>query len=158
MPTQQTSARRVFVTGASGFIGSAIVRVLLDGGYEVTGLARSETSADDLRRRGLGVHRGDVTDPESLAAGARAADAVIHTAFIHDFSDYVENTKTDERAVLAIAEALEGPGVASDPPRAVGSRPAGGRPWGPNERRAPAAIGPRPRRHGLRADAHPDRP
>ena len=110
MPTQQTSARRVFVTGASGFIGSAIVRVLLDGGYEVTGLARSETSADDLRRRGLGVHRGDVTDPESLAAGARAADAVIHTAFIHDFSDYVENTKTDERAVLAIAEALEGTG------------------------------------------------
>ncbi|MEM1041965.1 MAG: SDR family oxidoreductase [Bacteroidota bacterium] len=114
MPTQETTSAiptaRVFVTGATGFIGSAITRRLLDDGYEVTGLARSDAAAETLRQRGIGVHRGDLTDPASLAAGARAADGVIHTAFIHDFSRYEENNRIDRRAVEAIADALEGSG------------------------------------------------
>lgn len=99
---------RVFVTGATGFIGSAVVRGLLADGHEVIGLARSERSADALRVLGVSVHRGDVTDPGSLASGARRADGVVHTAFVHDFLTYVANTETDKRAVLAIAEALAG--------------------------------------------------
>ena len=98
----------VFVTGATGYIGSAVVQDLLASGHTVLGLARSDASADKLRQIGVEIHRGTVTDPESLAAGARAADGVIHTAFIHDFSEYVENTQVDERAVLAMAQALEG--------------------------------------------------
>lgn len=109
--TSSSAPARVFVTGATGYIGSAIARGLLDDGYAVLGLARSDAAAETLRQRGIGVHRGDVTDPDSLAAGARAAaGGVIHTAFIHDFSTYAENTKTDERAVMAIAEALVGTG------------------------------------------------
>ena len=100
----------MFVTGATGYIGSAIVQDLLASGHTVLGLARSDASADALRRIGVGVHRGSVTDAESLAAGARAADGVVHTAFIHDFSAYVENTQIDERAVRAMAQAMEGTG------------------------------------------------
>ena len=99
---------RIFVTGATGYLGSAIVAGLLADGHHVVGLARSDRSADVLRQRGVDVHRGDLADPESLAAGARAADGVVHTAFVHDFAHYVENTRTDGRAVTAIAEALEG--------------------------------------------------
>ncbi len=98
---------KVFVTGATGYIGAAIVQELQAAGHDVLGLARSDDSAAELERRGVAVHRGDVTDVESLAAGARAADGVIHTAFIHDFSRYVENTRVDERAVEAMAAALE---------------------------------------------------
>ena len=101
---------RIFVTGATGYLGSAIVAGLLADGHEVVGLARSDRSTGVLRQRGVAVHRGDVTDPESVAAGARDADGVVHTAFVHDFARYVENTRTDERAVTAIAEALEGTG------------------------------------------------
>ena len=109
-PTAPTTPQRIFVTGATGFIGSAIVQELLDNGHEVVGFARSDASAERLRALGVGVHRGDVTDLDRLAAGARAADGVVHTAFIHDFADYLENTRIDERAVLAIAGALEGTG------------------------------------------------
>ena len=99
---------RVFVTGASGFIGSAVVQELQDAGHTVLGLARSDASAQALRKAGADVHRGDVTDVDSLASGARAADGVVHTAFIHDFSQYEENNAIDRRAVTAIAQALAG--------------------------------------------------
>lgn len=99
---------RVFVTGATGFIGSAIVKELLATGHEVLGLARNDASADALKAIGAPVHRGDLSDTASLVAGAKACDGVIHTAFIHDFSQYMANIETDQRAVEAMAASLEG--------------------------------------------------
>ena len=77
---------RVFVTGATGFIGSAIVRELLTAGHKVLGLTRSDAAGDTLARLGIEAHRGELTDTDSLAAGARACDGVIHTAYNHDWS------------------------------------------------------------------------
>jgi nucleoside-diphosphate-sugar epimerase len=99
---------RVFVTGATGFIGTAVVRELLAAGHQVLALARSDAAADSLARAGVGVHRGELSDTDSLAAGARACDGVIHTAFIHDFAQYEANGATDQRALDAMARALEG--------------------------------------------------
>ncbi|WP_304187053.1 SDR family oxidoreductase [Phenylobacterium aquaticum] len=101
---------RVFVTGATGFIGSAVVQELLGAGHEVLGLARSDSSAERLTSLGVAVHRGELADTQSLAAGARACDGVIHTAFIHDFSQYEANGETDRVALEAMASALEGTG------------------------------------------------
>lgn len=101
---------RVFVTGATGFIGSAIVRELLDSGHEVLGLARTDHAADTLARFGVTAHRGDLSDPDSLAAAARSCDGVIHTAFGHDFSRYQEAGAADRHAVEAMANALVGSG------------------------------------------------
>ena len=101
---------RVFVTGATGFIGVAIVRELLTTGHEVLGLARNDAAADALTRLGVEVWRGDLSDTASLIAGARACEGVIHTAFIHDFSAYAAAAETDRRAVEALAGALEGSG------------------------------------------------
>jgi nucleoside-diphosphate-sugar epimerase len=101
---------RVFVTGATGFIGSAIVPELLKAGHRVLGLARSDAAADTLARLGVEVHRGELSDTEGLAAGARACEGVIHTAFIHDFSSYAAAAETDRQAVKALTSALEGSG------------------------------------------------
>lgn len=101
---------RVFVTGATGFIGSAVVRELLGAGHEVLGLARSDDAADRLRELGVEVQRGDLTDPQSLAAGARQSEGVVHTAYNHDFSDMAGAATTDLAAVEALVSALEGTG------------------------------------------------
>jgi nucleoside-diphosphate-sugar epimerase len=101
---------RVFVTGATGFIGSAIVQDLLAAGHQVLGLARSDEAAGALARLGVEAHRGDLSDLDSLAAGARAREGVVHTAFIHDFSQFAANVETDRRAVEALAGALAGSG------------------------------------------------
>jgi nucleoside-diphosphate-sugar epimerase len=100
---------RVFVTGASGFIGSAVVRELLDAGHEVLGLARSDQAAAAVAAAGAKVHRGDINDLDSLRRGAAESDGVVHTAFNHDFSvSRLDASAADRLAVKAMAEALVG--------------------------------------------------
>ncbi|MBH8571128.1 SDR family oxidoreductase [Microvirga sp. STS02] len=99
---------RVFVTGASGFVGSAIVQELLGAGHRVLGLARSEESAQVLSAAGAEVHRGSLDDLGSLQRGAAAADGVIHTAYNHNFVEYEAAGQTDRRAIEALGKALAG--------------------------------------------------
>lgn len=101
---------RVFVTGASGFIGSGVVGELLGAGHTVVGLARSDASAEALTNAGAQVFRGSLDEPEDLARAAAASDGVIHLAFKHDFSEFAANCETDRVAVEAIGEALAGSG------------------------------------------------
>ena len=99
---------RVFITGATGFIGTALNKELLANGHQVLGLARSEEGATALKTAGVHVHHGSLEDLESLKAGARHADAVVHLAFNHDFTRYQQNCEDDRRAIEALASVLVG--------------------------------------------------
>jgi len=101
---------RVFLTGATGFIGTAVAGELMAAGCQVLGVARTDEAAKTLTSRGVEPHRGELTDHRSFISGALACDATIHCAFIHDFSRFAENIEIEQQTVAAMLDALEGSG------------------------------------------------
>ena len=101
---------RVFLTGATGFIGTAVAEELIGAGHSVLGVARTDEGMQTLAGRGVEPHRGELTDHASFIAGAQACDATIHCAFIHDFSRFAENIETEQQTVAAMLDALDGSG------------------------------------------------
>jgi nucleoside-diphosphate-sugar epimerase len=99
---------RIFVTGASGFVGSAVVREFISAGHEVVGLARSDASAKLVADARATVYRGDLEKPESLARGASESDAIIHTGFLHDFSHFKANCELDRKVIDVLGSAIAG--------------------------------------------------
>jgi nucleoside-diphosphate-sugar epimerase len=99
---------RVFVTGATGFIGSALVKELIGAGHQVIGVYRDDEKAKALAATGAEIYRGSIAEPESLKAGAARADGVIHLAFNHDFSRFVQNCEDDRRVIQTLGSALAG--------------------------------------------------
>jgi nucleoside-diphosphate-sugar epimerase len=135
---------RVFVTGATGFIGTALIPELVGAGHTVLGLTRSDAGAASLTRAGVEVHRGDIYDLKSIRSGAEKADAVIHLAFNHDFSKFAENCETDRGVVETLISALAG----SDRPLIVTSgtgmvRAEGGKAATENDTPLPSSVIPR---------------
>ncbi|WP_329222517.1 SDR family oxidoreductase [Streptomyces sp. NBC_01485] len=124
---------RVFITGATGFIGSAVVRELIGAGHQVVGVARSDAGAAFLTSAGAEVHRGDLADPEGLRGGAAGADGVIHLAFQHDFANFEASARAERRAIELLGEELAGSGrpfvvtsgTAGLPPGRVGTEDDG---------------------------------
>jgi len=101
----------VFLTGATGFIGTAVAAELIAAGHTVLGVARTEESARRLSSLGVTPHRGELTDHAAFIAGAKACDAVIHCAFIHDFTRFAENIEIEQQTVIALLDALAGSGT-----------------------------------------------
>ena len=98
---------RVFVTGATGFIGTELVKELIKAGHQVRGMTRSDAGVEQLKAAGVEVHRGDLTDLESLKTGATGVDAVVHLAFSHDFSKFAQNAVDEQHAIEALGSVLE---------------------------------------------------
>jgi nucleoside-diphosphate-sugar epimerase len=150
---------RVFVTGATGWVGSAVVNDLIAAGHQVLGLARSDEGAEALIAAGAEVQRGSLQDLDSLRSGASRSDAVIHTAFNHDFSKLAENGADEQRAIEAIGAALQGSdrpvivtsGMALLTPGVVATEQSPARPASPSFPRNPEAAAAALTERGVRA-------